>query len=54
MQSIIARLSEPSTHAGIAALAQVAKPFLPPPYNLLCDCLSTLFAGAAIATPERK
>ncbi len=51
MQKIIARLKEPSTHAGIAAAAQAAAFFLPQ-YAGIFAGLTMIFGGAAVATPE--
>lgn len=46
------RLSEPSTHAGIAAAAQVAKA-LAPQYSDVLDVASAAFSAAAITVSEK-
>jgi hypothetical protein len=42
----VARLSEPSTHAGLAAIMQGAK-ILAPQYSAVFDCFTLLFGGIA-------
>lgn len=47
------RITEPSTWAGIAMLAQMAKAFIPPHWHLVADGLSTVASGAAVAMGEK-
>jgi hypothetical protein len=51
MSKIIDRLKEPSTHAGIALIAQ-AFAFFYPQYATILNCLTALFGGGAVALPE--
>lgn len=52
MNKVLARLQEPSTHAGIATALQAASYFAPQ-YAGIFAMLSVMFGGAAIAAPER-
>lgn len=52
MNKLFARLSEPSTHAGIALGLQVAAGVLPS-YAGLFNWLSAGFASLAVAVPEK-
>lgn len=51
--NIIGRLSEPSTHAGIALLFQAGAVMFPQ-YQLIFMGLSALFGGGAVVLPEKK
>lgn len=53
MQAILARLKEPSTHAGIAALLQVGKTFFPT-YAAFFDMATMAFGSLAVVSPEAK
>lgn len=52
MNSIIlwlaARWAEPSTHAGLSALASVVVPLLPAPYQILAQAAMVVFGGNAV------
>lgn len=50
---VIARLKEPSTHAGIAMLLAAAAAFVPQ-YAQYIWTVAGLFGFGAIATPEAK
>lgn len=52
MNWLVARLSEPSSHAGIALLLQAAGSFLPA-YKPVFDLLSGFFASVAVVAPEK-
>ncbi|HTQ99564.1 MAG TPA: hypothetical protein VMH83_06220 [Candidatus Acidoferrum sp.] len=49
--NFLKRLSEPSTHAGIAALLQVGKTFAPQ-YAGVIDGFTVLFGALAALVPE--
>lgn len=53
MNAVIARIKEPSTSAGLAALAQVAKVFFPQ-WGAVLDAVAMLTASLAVALPEGK
>jgi hypothetical protein len=53
MNWFIQRICEPSTQAGFAVLAQVAKTFAPQ-YAFVFDALTILFGGAAAVIPEKS
>lgn len=53
MSWLVSRLREPSTHAGVAALLQVASTFVPQ-YKPVFDALTFLFGTIAVAAPEVK
>lgn len=50
---IIGRLLEPSSHAGVAAIAQGLKYFMPPSWAPVADAASGLFGALAVALSER-
>lgn len=52
MDSIIKRLKEPSTHAGLAALCGLGATFLPQ-YSGLFNWVGAGLATLATVTPER-
>ena len=52
MNWFLQRFCEPSTHAGLAVLAQVGKTFVPQ-YAFVFDALSILFGGAATVIAEQ-
>lgn len=52
MYKLIDRFKEPSSHAGIAALAQ-ALAVIFPQYAYIFGAITVIFGGAAITTPER-
>lgn len=47
------RLREPSTWAGIAALAQAVKAFLPPQWQWVSDAITAGCGSAAIGLREQ-
>jgi hypothetical protein len=47
------RISEPSTHAGLAVICQVVKT-MAPQYGFVFDALSMLTGGAATVMSEKK
>ncbi len=49
---LFARMSEPSTHAGIAGIAQAAKIFAPQ-YAPILDVVTGAFSGAAVVISEK-
>jgi len=49
---IAARVAEPSTHAGLAMLAQVAGAFFPQ-YAAIAQAATVLFGTIAVALPEK-
>lgn len=51
--NIFARITEPSTHAGIAVVSQVLKTFAPP-WAAVFDALTMLCGALAVAIPEKK
>lgn len=51
MNAFSSRLKEPSTWAGLAALAQVAKVFFPA-YGLVFDVLTGCAGSVAVVKPE--
>lgn len=53
MDTIFARLMEPSSHAGIAALLQIAKGFFPQ-YAALIDGATAFFGALAVAVSEKS
>lgn len=53
MNYLIRRLREPSTHAGIAAVA-IAAGTLFPQYSLILNTIAAMLGAGAAATPERK
>jgi len=53
MDYIIARLKEPSTHAGIAALIAAAAAFLPQ-YAQYIMGVAGVFGLTAVAMPDQK
>ena len=53
MRLILDRLTEPSSHAGLAALTQAAK-FILPGWAPVIDALTALLAALAVALPERR
>lgn len=46
------RFAEPSTHAGMAGMAQVLKAFAPQ-WGVVFDCATALLAALAVAMPEK-
>lgn len=52
MNYLLARMSEPSSHAGLAAVLQAFSYFFPQ-YNAVLTALAVLFGGVAIATPAK-
>ena len=50
--NIAARAAEPSTHAGIAAVAQAAG-MIWPQYAAFANAAAVLFGALAVAMPER-
>lgn len=53
MQYILARLKEPSTHAGIAMLIATAAAFLPQYAHYILG-VSAVFGFGAVVSPEAK
>lgn len=53
LTQIIARLNEPSTHAGLAALCLVAATFFPP-YAVYLQAAAAVFGGAGVLKKEGK
>ncbi len=53
MNTVISRIKEPSTHAGISALAQLVKVFAPQ-WGAVLDVVAMLTASLAVAMPEQK
>lgn len=49
---ILKRITEPSSHAGLAAASQGLKFFWPAGAGIL-DALTALFAAIAVALPEK-
>jgi len=49
MEWLKSRLSEGSTHAGIAAIFQAVKFFVPPPWGAVIDAATVLFGSVAVA-----
>ena len=49
MSWFLARLAEPSTHAGIAAVIGTLSEVLPPPYSIALKFIAAGFGGIAIA-----
>jgi hypothetical protein len=47
------RLKEPSTWAGLAAVAQMLKGFVPPQYHVLLDATTAATGALAAGLPER-
>lgn len=47
------RAREPSSHAGLAALSQALKYFLPPQYGQVADAAAALFASLAVILAEK-
>lgn len=54
MKWLLARLSEPSTHAAITGLIGVAMPFIPAQYQPIAQVAAVIFGGAGVATSEKK
>jgi len=46
------RIKEPSTWAGLAALAMVLKPFIPPQWSWVADALGAAAGSAAVGLRE--
>lgn len=53
MNLFFQRLNEPSSHAGLAALSQVLKVFMPQ-WAGVFDAASALLGALAVAIPETK
>lgn len=53
MSWLFARLAEPSTAAGIAAVSQAAK-FISPTWGAVFDAVTGLFGALAVALSEKK
>jgi hypothetical protein len=49
MHWFIQRLTEGSTHAGLAAILQAVKYFVPPPWGAVIDAGTLLFGSVAVA-----
>lgn len=49
----MSRLKEPSTWAGVAGLASVARAFVPVQWQWIADMVATAASGAAIKLQER-
>lgn len=49
----MSRILEPSTWAGLAAIALGIKPFAPIQYGFIFDALAAGFGGVAVALRER-
>lgn len=48
---LLARMREPSTHAGIAAVLMAVAPFLPA-YAGILQAIAVAFGGVAVAKPD--
>ncbi len=48
MRTVLNRLNEPSTWAGVAGMALAVSPFLPPPFHICAQGLAAM-AGALAA-----
>lgn len=54
LDKIKARLSEPSTHAGIGVVLGVVYPFIPYPYSWIVAGVAGVFGFTGIVKPEKK
>lgn len=54
MKSIVSRLREPSTWAGLAAIVIGIKPFAPAQYGGAFDLLASSLGGLAVLLRERS